>query len=115
MIKMNVKADKSEIINYSYPHAPIYVNKAYLSEYPDFRAVSHWHEDIEFLLAEEGELNYSVNGNKVNVKEGDCIIVNSNNIHFGYSDEKKNVVSLAHCFHRFYFTIRILAKTVFRL
>lgn len=89
MITMNVKPNKSEIITYSYPNAPVYVNKAFLSEYPDFRAVSHWHEDIEFLLAEVGELDYSVNCNKVHVKEGDCIVVNSNNIHFGYSDEKQ--------------------------
>lgn len=88
MINLNLKTNQKEIVDYSYPDAPIYVKKAYLSYYPDFRAPSHWHDDIEFLLPIKGELDYYVNGNKISVKEGDCIVVNSNNIHFGFSDEK---------------------------
>lgn len=92
MIDVNVRTDRSEKITYSFSTAPIYARTAHLSEYPDFRATSHWHDDIEFIYIIKGSLDYAINGKKITVKEGEGLMVNSKNIHFGYSDEKKDCV-----------------------
>ena len=60
--------------------------KGQLSRYPDFRAVSHWHDDLEFILILEGQMFYDVNGQKISLQAGEGIFVNSRCFHYGYSD-----------------------------
>lgn len=85
---MNVKinTDSSEILSYDEIGIPLYIRKGALSFYPDYRALCHWHEDIEFIAVEKGCMEYYVNGKSVHIKKGDVIAINSGRLHFGYSD-----------------------------
>lgn len=42
----------------------------------------HWHEELEFICAAEGELCIQVPGEKYTLKKGDCACINSNVLHY---------------------------------
>ena len=81
-----LNSDASENVAYNNPDFPAYIKKGQLSSYPDFRAVSHWHDDLEFMLILEGQMSYDVNGQKISLQAGEGIFVNSRCFHYGYSD-----------------------------
>ena len=81
-----LNSDASENVAYNNPDFPAYIKKGQLSSYPDFRAVSHWHDDLEFILILEGQMSYDVNGQKISLQTGEGIFVNSRCFHYGYSD-----------------------------
>ena len=81
-----LNSDASENVAYNNPYFPAYIKKGQLSSYPDFRAVSHWHNDLEFILILEGQMSYDVNGQKISLRTGEGIFVNSRCFHYGYSD-----------------------------
>ena len=41
--------DRSEKVLYDYPDYPIYIRRGLLSFYPEYKASSHWHDDVEFI------------------------------------------------------------------
>ena len=67
----------SENVAYNHPDFPAYIKKRQLSSYPDFRAVSHWHDDLEFILILDGTMIYNVNGKKIPLQTGEGLFVNS--------------------------------------
>ena len=77
--------DASEIVHYDTAGIPLYVKSDVLSEYPGMRAICHWHDDLEFIRIRKGEMYYRVNSQTILLKEGDCLIVNSRQLHYGYS------------------------------
>lgn len=79
--------DSSETVAYNNPLFPAYVRYGILSTYPDYSAVSHWHEDLEFILIKTGKMTYNVNGQLIEVCENDGIMVNSRQLHYGFSAE----------------------------
>lgn len=81
--------DSSETVAYSNPLFPAYVRYGILSAYPDYSAVSHWHEDLEFILVKKGSMTYNVNGELIDLTEGSGIMVNSRQLHYGFSAEHK--------------------------
>ena len=81
-----LNSDASENVAYNNPDFPAYIKKGQLSSYPDFRAVSHWHDDLEFILILEGQMSYDVNGQEISLQTGEGIFVNSRCFHYGYSD-----------------------------
>ena len=81
-----LNSDASENIVYNNPAFPAYIKRGQLSSYPDFRAVSHWHDDLEFILILEGQMCYDVNGQKISLQAGEGLFVNSRCFHYGYSD-----------------------------
>lgn len=81
-----LNSDASENVAYNNPDFPAYIKKGQLSSYPDFRAVSHWHDDLEFILILEGQMSYDVNGQKISLQTSEGIFVNSRCFHYGYSD-----------------------------
>lgn len=86
-IKINV--DNSEIISYDEAGIPIYIREGYLSSYPDFRALCHWHEDMEFIYVLSGQMNYYINGQSTLLKEGSAVMINSGRLHYGYSTRRE--------------------------
>lgn len=88
MLSVDLKDDRSEIVHYNFEEYPIYIRKALLSSYENFEAPAHWHDDIEFILALQGEMNYNINGEIITIRQGDGIFVNSNQLHFGFSKNK---------------------------
>lgn len=99
MAYTNIKLDRSERVLYDKADYPAYVRKGVLSAYPNYAAESHWHDDIELILILTGQMQYSVNGEVVLLKEGEGIFVNARQVHFGYSDEKKECVFLCVLLH----------------
>lgn len=82
-------ADSSETIAYNNPLFPAYVSRGLLSYYPDYSAISHWHRDIEFIVVKRGHMIYNVNGELVELQENSGIMVNSRQLHYGYSAERQ--------------------------
>lgn len=81
--------DFSETIAYNNPLFPAYIIYGILSAYPDYSAVSHWHKDLEFILVKKGSMTYNVNGELIDLTEGSGIMVNSRQLHYGFSAEHK--------------------------
>lgn len=89
MIFMKLKDDRSEKVRYDYNDYPIYIRKGQLSSYPNYAAPVHWHDDIELIAVLSGEMQYNVNGEVIVLKENEGIIVNARQLHFGFSEKRK--------------------------
>lgn len=85
---MELKDDRSERVQYNCSDYPIYITRGLLSRYPNYAAPAHWHDDIEFIAVLSGEMQYSVNGEIIILKQNEGIIVNSRQLHFGFSDKR---------------------------
>ncbi len=96
---MNLRSDRSENISYSFSDFPAYIEKNQLSLYPNYSAVSHWHDDLEFIVVISGQMSYNVNGVLIPLKAGDGIFVNSRQLHCGFSKEHCECVFLCILFH----------------
>lgn len=79
--------DASETISYNNPLFPAYVGYGFLSCYPNYSGISHWHPDLEFILITKGKMTYNVNGELVALSEKNGIMVNSRQLHYGFSPE----------------------------
>ncbi|MDR1643195.1 MAG: AraC family transcriptional regulator [Clostridiales bacterium] len=75
----------SERVKYNDPDFPIYTWHGKLSYFRDMAAVSHWHDDFEFMHMLAGCMSYNVNGEIFEVEEGDGLFVGSKAIHHGFS------------------------------
>lgn len=83
------RPDRSEEVDYSFRDYPIYISDGALSMCPNFRFPSHWHDDIELIAVASGEMDYNVNGKIIHLSSGEGIFINSKQLHFGFSNEKK--------------------------
>lgn len=81
--------DFSETVAYNNPLFPAYVRYGILSAYPDYAAVSHWHKDLEFIVVRKGHMTYNVNGELIELTTGNGIMVNSRQLHYGFSAEHR--------------------------
>lgn len=84
-IEIRLMPDDSEVIPYDTAGIPIYVRSGWLSMYANMRSLCHWHEDLEFVRIYDGYMHYWINGQRLLLKEGDCLMVNSRQMHYGYS------------------------------
>ena len=83
MLISQLLPDSSEVIRYNLPHLPVCI-KTLRSESPsqtEAHHQNHWHEDIEFLHVQTGVLSLSVNGKELLLREGDCLVINSRQMH----------------------------------
>ena len=84
-----INMDFSETVAYNNPLFPAYIMYDFLSSYPDYSAVSHWHKDLEFIVVRKGSMTYNVNGELIELTEGSGIMVNSRQLHYGFSAEHR--------------------------
>lgn len=91
--------DHSERVLYNKVDYPAYIRRGTLSSFPNYTADSHWHDDVEFILILSGEMVYNINGEIVLLREGEGIFVNARQMHFGYSDMKKECVFICLLLH----------------
>lgn len=80
-----LRRNGSEQIQYDSLESSLYIRRGKLSDYPNFAAVSHWHEEVEFIAVLSGAMDYSVDGAVVPLREGEGIFVNSRRLHYGFS------------------------------
>ncbi len=55
--------------------------KVLISQYESKRFAHHWHNELEFTLIDQGEMDYQANGRVFHLREGDGIFINSNVLH----------------------------------
>lgn len=82
-------SDGSETVAYNNPLFPIYIQNGILSVFPDYTFITHWHQDLEFVVMLDGNMTYNVNGQLIDLKEDEGIMVNSRQLHSCFSKEKK--------------------------
>lgn len=99
MLDPHIMQDAFEIAHYDHPDIPIYIKDDNLSEYTDRRGLCHWHDDIELIYIAEGRMNYHINGRPVLLKEEDCLIINSRQLHYGSSCGRYNCRFICIRFH----------------
>lgn len=88
-IYIDLKDNGLEKVHYNYTQYPSYIHYNFLSEYPNYAAPPHWHDDIEFIYVLSGEMSYNINGEIIMLKSEEGIFINSRQIHFGFSKEYK--------------------------
>lgn len=81
-----IMRDASEIVRYDEVSIPLSIREGLLSAYPNHRALCHWHEDIEWVYIRSGQMNYYMNGKRVLLNTGEALMVNSRQMHYGYSE-----------------------------
>ncbi|MBR0282735.1 MAG: AraC family transcriptional regulator [Oscillibacter sp.] len=76
--------DASEVVQYERDSVRLYIRNGKLSAYPDLRAPCHWHEDLECIRVLSGSMRYFIDGERILLQAGDCLIVNSRRMHYGF-------------------------------
>lgn len=89
MIDFKMMQDASEIVSYDKPGIPLYIREGFLSDYPHYSALMHWHPDIELIYIISGSMEYDISGEHIVLHENDLLFVNSENMHYGFSSQKK--------------------------
>lgn len=90
---MNRNKDLSENIVYPVADIPVLTSEnERLSELPTYRELIHWHNDFEFIMVKEGTMDFSVNESVLHIRSGQGLFVNSNRLHFGYSEARQEVL-----------------------
>ncbi len=92
MAQVDIRGDGSEKVKYDYDGYYAYIRRGLLSDYSNFAADSHWHDDLEFISVLSGSMDYNVNGVIVHIEAGQGIIVNARQLHYGFSSEHKECV-----------------------
>lgn len=78
---ITVKQDNSQVIKYTNPFFSFVGEKSFYSPKVDLLLPEHWHEELEIIYVEEGDLDFSVNGENFVLNEGEAVLVNSKRIH----------------------------------
>jgi AraC-like DNA-binding protein len=84
---IELKDDRSEKVRYNFLDYPAYIRFGILSQYQNYAAISHWHDDVEFIAVLSGKMLYNINGDIVELNDGDGIFVNSRQLHYGFSND----------------------------
>lgn len=96
---MELRTNGSEIINYDYDGFMSFVGKGKLSNYTNYASDTHWHDDIEFLIATTGDIQLNVNGKISSLKRGEGIVINAKQLHSAFSRDKKDAEFVCFLLH----------------
>lgn len=86
-MNLHVLRDASEVVHYKDPGVPLYAGVGHLSSFANMEMICHWHEDAEYIKAVKGHMVYYINGKKIVLNEGDSVLINSKQMHYGYSED----------------------------
>lgn len=89
MLFLELKDDRAEKVKYDYSDYPIYIRRELLSSFSEYTAPAHWHDEIEFIAVLSGKMQYNINGKIITITENEGIIVNTRQMHFGFSPKKE--------------------------
>lgn len=81
------RKDGSEIVNYNDDSFPAYIHDGYIYQNCTWERVPHYHDDIEFISAYSGDMGFSVDGVNITLKEGETLFVNSDRIHWSFTQK----------------------------
>ncbi len=78
----DIKSDKSEVLHYDNPDFPVFVRRNYISQAGNLEDVFiHWHDELEFIYVLNGDCRYLINGERITIRAGEGIFVNSRQLH----------------------------------
>ncbi len=98
-IAIELMQDFSEIVHYEHTGIPLYIRTADLAVYPRMSAPCHWHDDIEWIYVISGKMCYYINGKRILLNEKDSLMVNTRQLHYGYSCQEQDCRFLCILFH----------------
>lgn len=98
-ITLDMMSDHSEVVHYDTLGIPLYIQKSVLSHYTGKRAQCHWHDDLELIRVLDGKMNYYVNGVTTELKKDEGILINTKEMHYGYSAAHSDCTFLCILFH----------------
>lgn len=78
----DINQNKNEIVGYDFNGIPLYIRSGSLSQFTYMGIFSHWHEDIEFIFMQKGSTKFKINKQEVVIKSGDCLMINSRQMHY---------------------------------
>lgn len=99
LIRTELMPDSSEVVPYDHARIPLYIRAAHLASYYNMCAPCHWHDDIEWIYIITGKMRYYVNGKRLILNEGDSVMVNARQMHYGYAFEQQDCYFLCILFH----------------
>lgn len=99
MYCLDIRSDKSERINYNKTDFPAYLRLGILSQYPNYAAESHWHDDVEFIVILSGSMDYNINGEIISLQKGEGIFVNARQFHYGFSASHEECIFICILLH----------------
>lgn len=85
---------QAERIFYNTPDFPLYLGEQHIAVFANCSALSHWHDDIEFISVRSGRLHYNVNGTVLVLEAGQGLFINSRQLHNGFSPDRQDSVFL---------------------
>lgn len=86
---LDLRDDRSENVRYNFADYAAYICQSCLSDFPNHTAVSHWHNEVEFICVVSGHMQYNINGDIVDLCEGEGIFVNACQLHYGFSESRQ--------------------------
>lgn len=84
---MQMQEKYFEKVAHSFSDFPILIEHNYISNYPNYSAFNHWHNDLELTIIISGHLYYNINGHTICIQKGDGVFINSRQLHFGFSKD----------------------------
>lgn len=87
-------ANQAERIFYNTPDFPLYLGEQHISVFVNYCALSHWHDDVEFIVVRSGRLHYNINGTVLVLEPGQGLFINSRQLHNGFSPHREDCVFL---------------------
>lgn len=78
---VDVMSDGFERVQYAREDFAVFTCRGRLSAYPNAHILPHWHDDFELICVREGCMRHTVNGEGLELREGQGVFVNSCQIH----------------------------------
>ena len=82
-----INKDRSETLVYNNAAHPVFLKMGSLGPEKNYAFLSHWHDELEFILVTEGTMFYYINGKSVSLEVGDGVFVNSRRLHSSFSPD----------------------------
>ncbi len=98
-IQVALFSDNSEAVRYDNRELPVYIRHGFLSYYPDYAAVSHWHNDFEFIYILSGKMDFRVEDKVYRLHPGEGLCINSRRVHYGFSRQHEECEFLCILLH----------------
>ncbi len=98
-IQVALFSDNSEKVCYDNRQLPVYIRCGRLSYYPDYAAVSHWHNDFEFIYILSGKMDFRVEDKVYTLHPGEGLCINSRQVHYGFSKKHEECEFLCILLH----------------
>lgn len=96
--------DNKEIITHEISNRPYSMHLTYVSYDIDLALYQHWHEEIEILYLEKGEIEFVVEEKRYTLKKGEAILIPPNLLHMATKEIGSECLFYAFVFNSVLFT-----------